>query len=216
MSDSVRGLFIRNIAFCCLAYTLAAQDIPVDLNGRQLSLANSDVNYRALRAGTLGETYRVQNLVLTRDVGKLTLRSGQVSFLAPVFGRTAIAVFTGDGQLLLKPAVGLETNYLQKLTGKQQVDEDFDSAVIYFTDSTYDEVKKSGEPATDLAGATEVLHRFQRQMRQRFESPRSFVEALYSDESIPNLEADLLGELYAKDSGSGRTFTDASTATFAS
>src|SRR5262249_9208593 len=48
---------------------------------------NADPNYRALRDGDFARAYEVTNLTLKRDVGVITLRSGRVSFLAPVLGK---------------------------------------------------------------------------------------------------------------------------------
>src|SRR2546425_11078104 len=94
--------------------------------------ANSDAAYRALRDGAPSETYRVENVELKRDVGKLTLRNGQVTFLPKMLDRVAIGVFTGEGRLELKPAIAVESTYLNKLTGKPEVSEEFDAALLYF------------------------------------------------------------------------------------
>src|SRR5438270_12148312 len=81
-------------------------------DGKRSVLANADPNYGALRDGNLTETYRVENIVLTRDAATITLRSGQISFLGPVLGKYPIAVFSGEGMFQLKPAIAPEANYL--------------------------------------------------------------------------------------------------------
>ncbi|MGH9801621.1 MAG: carboxypeptidase-like regulatory domain-containing protein, partial [Blastocatellia bacterium] len=91
---------------------------------------NADPNYRALRDGQPVETYSVSNLTLKRDVGVIILKSGSVSFLPPVLGRTAIGVFTGDGEINLAPTFWIEKDYLKFLTGKEAFTDTFGRAVF--------------------------------------------------------------------------------------
>jgi len=168
----------------------------VEVGGKISSLANSDPNYRALRDSQIHETFRVENLTLQRDVGELHLRSGVVAFLPPVLGRVAVAVFVGRGEFHLDPAVPLEANYLQMLTAERTLDEQFDSAVLCFTDATYQEVKRDGMAVASQPGVADVLRDFHRHMRHRTERPRSYLEYTLGDEDIPNIEAELLAELY--------------------
>src|ERR1700733_2981885 len=65
---------------------LASLTTSVEVTGHRSALRNSDPNYLALRGGALQSVYRVKNLVLTRDAGTFTLRSGAFSFLPPVLG----------------------------------------------------------------------------------------------------------------------------------
>ena len=78
--------------------------MPVCLLGQ-----TQDSNYRALRDGKLAESYNTENIVLQRDAGTLTFKSGALSLLAPVLGRQAVAVFIGQGRFHLKPALPTET-----------------------------------------------------------------------------------------------------------
>ena len=91
---------------------------------------NADPNYRSLRDAAPSQTYRVENVELKRDVGTLTLRTGQITFLAPVLNRVSMAVFNGEGRFHLKPAIAIEERHLNKLTGKTEVDEIIDSALL--------------------------------------------------------------------------------------
>ena len=175
---------------------IAQAETTIEVTGKRSALANSDPNYRALRDIQLTSGYSVENLTLTRDVGVFTFHSGQFAFAAPVLGRVAVAVFTGEGSLLLKPAVFPEVRNLTIITGKQVVNEDFDSAILLFTDGAYDEIVKGAHPVTAPAHDTDLLRDFHRMMRHRNEYPRSQLEYLLQYENIPNVEAELLGELY--------------------
>jgi hypothetical protein len=111
--------------------------------------ANSDPTYQQLRNLTLGgEAVKVTNFVLKRDAGRFNLRSGTVCFVAPVQGKVTGAVFTGDGNFVLDPAQESERKSLKLLTKEDEFSENFSQAVLRFTDSTYDDIKKGGSPAS--------------------------------------------------------------------
>lgn len=156
-------------------------------------LANSDSSYRALRNSLPAETYRVENIELKRDVGTITLRTGQLTFLPPVLGRVAMAVFSGDGRFQLKPAIPIEEEHLNKLLGRPDVDETFDAALFCFTDGTLAEVQSQARMIALDPRAADELKDFRRKLRER----------AYSD-----IDADLLSELYnpVAQGGSFRAF----------
>ncbi len=125
---------------------LAAQQTTIDVESKRSSLANSDPNYRALRAGLpAGAITGVENLELKRDIGTLTFRSGQFSFLAPVLGKTVMAVFIGEGSFRLKPPFPVDANYLKMVSGAAEVDEQFRSVVLCFTDETAAEIRTGSD-----------------------------------------------------------------------
>ncbi len=175
---------------------IQAQETVVEVSGKRSSLANSDPNYRALRDAGMTEVIRVENVTLKRDAGELRLRSGVVGFLPPVLGRVAIAVFAGQASFHLEPAFSLEANYLQMLTDNKTVDEEFDSAVLSFTDATYEDLKREGSAAPSTNSLNDALRDFHHRMRHRNETPRSMLEAMLTYDEIPNVEADLLAQLY--------------------
>jgi len=175
---------------------IQAQETVVEVSGKRSALANSDLNYRALRDAGITEAIRIENVTLKRDAGELRLRSGVIGFLPPVLGRVAIAVFAGQASFHLEPAFSLEANYLQMLTGNKTLDEDFDSAVLCFTDATYQELKRDGPAAQSTNSLTDALRDFHHRMRRRNETPRSMLEAMLTYDEIPNVEADLLAQLY--------------------
>src|ERR1019366_8204472 len=111
--------------------------------------ANSDPTYQQLRNLTLGgEAVSVSNFDLKRDAGRFHLRSGTVCFVAPVQGKVTGAVFTGDGNFILDPPLESERQSLKLLTKENEFSEKFTQAVLRFTDSTYDDIKKGGSPAS--------------------------------------------------------------------
>lgn len=149
------------------------------------AFAQSDVNYRALRDGAPSENLRAENIELKRDKGSLTLKNGQLSFLAPVLGRPEVAVFTGDGVFRLKPATLIEAQHLARVIGRADIEEAFDSAVLFFTDATYAEVKGQASAMPADPKAVQVLKNVRDKLRH---------DMTFGD--IGNVEAELLGELY--------------------
>ncbi len=161
-----------------------------------LAAQNTDANYRALRDGKLAESFTAENIVLQRDAGTVTLKSGEISFQAPVLGRQAIAVFTGQGRFHLKPAAATESARLRFTIGAAEIDEEFDAALLYFTDNTGEEVRGQAKSGPVSAKNDAEFQKFHSQLRARTETPRSMMEYEMFGEGIPNLEAEVLAELY--------------------
>ena len=124
------------------SFSLYAADV-------ELTRPNLDPTYQQLRNLTLsGEAVSVSNFDLKRDAGTFHLHSGTVCFVTPVQGKITGAVFTGDGNFVLDPPLESERQSLKLLTKEDQFNENFSQAVLRFTDSTYDDIKKGGSPAS--------------------------------------------------------------------
>ena len=190
-----------------LSIALKLETLKSSITVTSATLRNSDPNYQSLRKGQLQQVWRVDNLVLKRDVATFTFRSGSFSFLPPVLGRVAVAVFTGDGNLQLTPAQGLAADYLKTLTHAESVNEDFNSLAVYFTDSTYEEITKHAERVDESPKPLQsVMEEIQSSSRRRTDAPISYLEVLLGDDNIPNSEADLLAQLYNGETGGFRAF----------
>jgi hypothetical protein len=142
-------------------------------------LGQSDPNYRAMRDGTPTETLRIENVELWRDEGLLRLKNGQLSFVKATLERPVIAIFSGEGVFRLKPEIPIEQRYLLRVTGKPEVEETFDSAVFFFTDATYDEVKKQASVMPLDPRAAQALKNVREKLKTGI-----------------NVEAELLREIY--------------------
>ena len=109
------------------------------------SAANSDPTYQQLRNISLGsEAVTVSNLDLKRDAATFHLKSGTVCFVTPVQGKVTGAVFRGDGSMTLDPPTPIERASLKLLTKSNEFVEQYEQLVLRFTDSTYEDLKKSG------------------------------------------------------------------------
>lgn len=122
------------------------------------SKANSDPIYQQLRQAGKTEaefaTYAsVNNLVLKRDAGTFTLKTGEIYFVPPVEGRVVGAVFIGAGEFFLKPPTQVEELSLALFTKQPSITEEFSHLVLRFTDKTFDEIKSSPEAKMGANGA---------------------------------------------------------------
>ena len=164
--------------------SLAETRAEVNVSAKGTTKANNETNYRALREGTLGESFTVTNLVIKRDVGIITLKSGRVTFTNQVLDRAAIAIFNGDGEFSLTPVIDIEKRHLKGIINQETVTETFKRLVITFNDSTYSDVLRNGQPATgEDSQAKDTLKDFRDRVRDD-----GFLKE--------NIEANLLGYLY--------------------
>jgi hypothetical protein len=119
---------------------------------------NAHAIYQQLRqAGYGGEAVAVSDLVLERDAGRFTFKSGSFCFLAPVEGRVTGAVFVGEGSFSLTPPIDVEKRILQMLTRTGGMEEDFSDLVLRFTDLTYDDIKKASNGAPGGSACSQSL-----------------------------------------------------------
>jgi hypothetical protein len=106
--------------------------------------ANSNSYYQQLR-GLLpgGEVINVNNLELKRDAAVFTFKVGSFAFYGEVNGKVTGAVFQGQGHLHITPPSAEERHNLKILNQAEEFDEDFDLAVLRFTDDTAQELHKA-------------------------------------------------------------------------
>jgi hypothetical protein len=95
----------------------------------------------------------VQNLVIERRNGRLTLTRGVLYFLSPVGGRTVGAVFQGEGRFAFDPIDPTERAELARLLGSATLDEAITDAVLLFADSTATELVLTTPARGDVPGA---------------------------------------------------------------
>ncbi len=181
----------------------AALEIRLELStGRQSievrggAAAHADPVYLAMRDAPPAVTVVVENVVLHRDSATLRLKSGALAFTAPVMGRDTVAVFSGEGELVFDPVPAVEKNYLKSITGEESLDETFDRALLCFTDHTGDEIRRQTKPGPEQPRLADILKEYRRRLRSRPDSPRSLTDSLLHSESMDNVEADILTDLY--------------------
>jgi len=141
----------------------------------------SDPEYRKLRDAQVSETVVVENVVIRRDVGVITLKRGTVSFGPPVLGRVTGGVFIGEGAFTLEPAVPYERDHIKMTIGTDSVNETFDRALLFFTDNAYEELKGTSKTQAVPSAAIDSWKDMRQHLRDRGET---------------NVEAGILEDLY--------------------
>ncbi len=166
-----RPILIAIFAALMLMAVAPAQEVgqrPAPLPAPSVQQPNTDPMYQQLRnIGLSGEVAAASNLVLKRDAGTFTFRSGTFQFLAPVHGRVTGAVFVGDGSFSLKPPLDVEQKSIAILTKEPAMREEFSQLVLRFTDSTYAEIKKGAGVSSGTDGGSSVLNDIQDALRHR-------------------------------------------------
>jgi hypothetical protein len=107
-----------------------------------LSAKGKDV-YARIKAVTLaGGSAEARGLVLKRDRAEMVF-DGNFYFAPPVEGHVTCAVFIGEGKFRADvPPSDFERENVRRLLGADAVESDFKTAVLRFTDDTFDVIGK--------------------------------------------------------------------------
>jgi hypothetical protein len=121
--------------------------------------------YEEIRALTPqpAQVAAVDNLVLRRGAGRLTMERGALYLLTPIGGRTVGAVFRGSGRFAYEPSAPAERAELRRRTGAPALDAAVTEAVLLFADSTADQLRgltfSAGEPPGNIDNRVRSLLR---------------------------------------------------------
>ncbi len=180
-----------------LTLTIAKLQENISVSGRSAAFANSDKVYKQLRNVGLGETYRVENLTLSWDVGTFQFQRGTLTALEPVDGIVTGAIFAGEGHFHLKPILETDTHELNRRTGADEIDEDFTEVIFRFTRDALPKFAAGiGERIPNPPEAASAFNRWKGRMRERREIPLGFTQYLLQGETMDNVDADILAASY--------------------
>lgn len=125
--------FFLTLFLGCACSAVPAQQTP-----------NSNALYQQLRNLLPGgEIVTVKDFELKRDAATFTFHEGSFAFYGQVNGKVTGAVFRGEGHLHLTPPTAEERHNLAIAARSETFDEDFDAAVLRFTDGTAVELHKA-------------------------------------------------------------------------
>ena len=130
-----------------------------DAFGQENLSAKGNAVYDQIKAAPLtGGSAAVTGLVLRRDRAEMVF-DGVFYFAAPVEGRVTTAVFIGHGGFRAEvPPSKFERDNLKRMLGTDAVDSDFKTAVLRFTDDTFDLISKNrSETGASDAGAQKLV-----------------------------------------------------------
>jgi Peptidase family M1 domain len=128
---------------------------------------NANAYYQQLRSLLpSGEVIAIHQVELRRDAATFTFSSGSVDFYGEVNGKITGAVFRGQGHLHIAPPTAEERHNLFLFTHTEEFDEDFDEAVLRFTDSTATDLRNAsagpGQPDASFTKSAEDVRNLAR------------------------------------------------------
>lgn len=181
-----------------LTLALAEQQTSVTVTGKISGYANSDPVYQQLRNIGLGKSYRCDNVTLPMDAGTFTFKSGTLTLLAPVNGVETGAVFVGQGHFTLRPVLPLDIQEMKRRSGQETAENDITEAVFRFSSTLAAQFSKiTSTPAVETPGAADgVLRRWRDKLRHRHDPVESFTEGILEDDTMDNVDADVLSAVY--------------------
>src|SRR6202789_3281421 len=136
--------------------------------------ANADGVYLALRSALpTGDGVQVKDFKLERQGGVFHFDKGNFFFYGPVNGRVTGAVFEGSGRFTLAPKEASEQRSLALLDKSGEMEQDFTTVVLRFTDGTAEEIRKastgSAGAVTGQAAGAELAKSFRRTLHENLE-----------------------------------------------
>lgn len=137
----------KNFAFWFL---LTVPALSYSASDDLISFEDIKKNYDAIKKPSFdsGKVVETDSLVLNRDVGHFIFESGAIYFSEPVSGRVMSGFFKGKGVFKLITDEGIEKQQIRRFCNKDTVEQKFEQAILFFTDSTYEEISKLGNPIT--------------------------------------------------------------------
>jgi peptidase M1-like protein/carboxypeptidase family protein len=195
--DVVTTVDLHGAAELPLSLTISAQRTRVNVSEKSTAFANSDPAYRQLRDIGLDKSYRCANFTLAMDVGTFEMKSGTITLLSLVNNVETGAVFVGQGHFTLKPVTAIDARELARRAGNPTAEEDFGDVVFRFTADGYEQLKAALGATTDTPPeAAAAFKDWKNRIRERHEIPDGLTQALLENESIDNVDADVLAAVY--------------------
>jgi hypothetical protein len=180
-----------------MTLAIARQQTNIVVPGQALAFANSDPVYRQLRGVGLGETFRFDNFTLKYDVATFQFQKGTLTWIRPVEGIVTGAIFVGEGHFHLKSATDLDAREISRRTGAEEVNEDVTEIVFRFTGNERTKLLPGlGARVEPSSEASAAFDRWKERMRHRREYPFGFTESLLHNETMDNVDADILAAIY--------------------
>jgi hypothetical protein len=92
------------------------------------------------------QVYFLRNTQIVRQGVRFYLTRGFVALFKPLAGQITGALFSGQGEVLVRPPIGAERQSMQFFTGEPILEEQFTTLYLRFTDDTAGELEKQARP----------------------------------------------------------------------
>lgn len=154
--DFGRGIVRR--LFVCSLFAAAVLIAPTAFAQQNPATGDKDF-YDHVKAFSLGGgSASVNGLVLNRDRAQMTF-TGNFYFATPVDGHVTGAVFVGDGKFSAQvPPSDFEKENVKRLLGADSVESDFKTAILRFSDDTFEQLGQNPPPAPGFANIQKLAN----------------------------------------------------------
>ncbi len=143
------------------------------LHGAVEKLANAEVGilYATMRNLALDSSsvIEVNALSLIKDAAEFEFKYGHIYFFEPILENVVAAYFEGLGLFRLYTDDAIEKQQIQRFTDMEYVDLEFEQALFFFTDDTYEKIS-SVQGATSLTISDtvhDIVGLFRQKIRDR-------------------------------------------------
>jgi hypothetical protein len=195
--ELVTEVDLHGSADLSLTLSITKQQTEVTVSEKNLAYANSDPVYRQLRDASLGNSFHCENFKLTLDVGTFEFKSGTFTLSSPVNNFETGLIFVGAGHFSLKPITGYDTREMTRRSGGPTAEEDFTEVIFRFTPGEYAEFAGGlGPKAETPSEAAAAFQHWKEKVRHRHEVPEGFTQAILENETMHNVDADVLAGVY--------------------
>lgn len=195
--DLVAAVDLQGTTDLPLSLKITSQQTRINVTEKSSAFANSDVLYRQLRDAGLGDSYRCENFTLTVDVGTFHLKSGTITLLQLVNRFESGAIFVGQGHFTLKPLDAIDAREMVRRAGSPTAEEDFGEVVFRFSAGEYPQFAGAlGARVETPPEAAAAFQHWKDRVRHRHETPEGLTQAIFEDETIDNVDADVLSAIY--------------------
>jgi hypothetical protein len=157
----------------------------------------------------------VSGIAIQKDAALIHLSHGSLWFFAPVDGKALGAIFIGQGNIKINPAVESEKKFLAKLTGGTPFFETFTELALFFTEDPFLQFKDDLQ--TPSTAAVDTAQKFAQETIELFRKGRKYDKPNMISFFLPwNIDARLLfdilnppqAEAFFLASGNGNKYGD--------
>jgi len=168
-----RHIFLQILLLFTVAISNNALGTPaLQEDGDNLSIEEIQKMYATIRNISLDptQTIQVDSFILHKDAAEFIFGSGYLYFFEPVGDKVVAAFFQGKGILRLSTENEIELQQIQRFTDEDTIEQEFEQALLLFTDSTYERItvrQKIVTQSIDDIVIEEVIE-FRKEIREQF------------------------------------------------
>ncbi len=182
------------IMYRILIMTAACMMILTGITNAQFTKENYEAVYDSIREirPDFERSLKADSFEFSMDVATFYLDEGNISFLNTVAGRTIGFCFNGEGRCHLEGPTPVERFSINKFTGEEEFDKEFEDAAFFFSNDLYERFFSQWDtsPAEESGKAKSKLKRFLGKLKDYEIDLASFmIPKLYTSQENPSMLA---------------------------